>query len=449
MGPNERLDATSNVENNNFASVEDSNDANVIDDHKYFQRPSAAVNLEEDPIPMESDTETDEILNADTYTNEAMENEHNYCFDVEKPNALHFSPKSGVLFAVEQNEKLKAECDRLEKENESLRLELYRTPITRMRYECIEGNDKNVHLFTGFPGCKYFTWLYDCIKDKIERLHYYKGEASCHYLNDKMGNKRGPPRALDSKSQMLMTFMKLKLNLTEEDLAFRFEVSVPHVSCILSTYILFLASEMKHAIVWPTVDALGAYYPKCFQSFGKVLSIIDCTEMYAQKPSLASSNSKMFSAYKNQTTVKFLVGCTPSGSISFVSNACSGSMSDREIVMKSGFIDYVKKTYELNDERLVILADRGFNIQDLLLPYNVRVVIPPFLRGKSQFSEKENQKTKSVASSRIHIERVIGRIKTFKFLQYTIPSEFFDLLDQIIVICCAVINLHKPIIPCK
>ena len=43
----------------------------------------------------------------------------------------------------------------------------------------------------------------------------------------------------DHKSELLLTFMKVRLNLLEKDLDFRFEVSVQHVSAILSTYIFF------------------------------------------------------------------------------------------------------------------------------------------------------------------------------------------------------------------
>lgn len=157
----------------------------------------------------------------------------------------------------------------------------------------------------------------------------------------------------------------------------------------------------------------------------------------------------MYSAYKSQTTVKFLISCTPSGAISFVSDACTGLMSDREIVIKSGYLSCVKLSFEETEERLVVLADRGFNIQDVLLQFNVKITIPPFLRGKSLFLENENRVTKTVASSRIHVERVIGRLKMFRILKHTVPSDIFDLMDHVIVICCGIVNMHKPIIPNK
>jgi len=56
--------------------------------------------------------------------------------------------------------------------------------------------------------------------------------------------------------------------------------------------------------------------------------------------------------------------------------------------------------------------------------------------------------TKRIASLRIHIERVIGRLREFKTLK---PHVLMHLslvsnVDDIITIACALINLQKPII---
>ena len=59
----------------------------------------------------------------------------------------------------------------------------------------------------------------------------------------------------------------------------------------------------------------------------------------------------------------------------------------------------------------LILADKGFLIQDLL-PSGVSVNIPPFLNcGK--FTESEARATKSIARCHIHVERANARLKSF------------------------------------
>lgn len=56
--------------------------------------------------------------------------------------------------------------------------------------------------------------------------------------------------------------------------------------------------------------------------------------------------------------------------------------------------------------------------------------------------------TKRIASVRIHIERIINRLRHFKMLgpHSTISSAMVQKLDNIVSIFCAIINLQKPII---
>ena len=74
--------------------------------------------------------------------------------------------------------------------------------------------------------------------------------------------------------------------------------------------------------------------------------------------------------YKYTNTIKVLIGVTPSGAISFVSEAYEGSISDHKLVEVSGLWEKLQP----GDE---IMADKGFTIQDLLIPYGVRLNMPP------------------------------------------------------------------------
>lgn len=96
-------------------------------------------------------------------------------------------------------------------------------------------------------------------------------------------------------------------------------------------------------------------------------------------PSSLLLNSKLFSSYKNHVTLKGLVGIAPSGAITFISQLYSGSISDREIVERSGFL---KLEFDNGD---TVMADKGFTIEDLL-PRGVTLNIPPFLGSNSQMT---------------------------------------------------------------
>ena len=69
----------------------------------------------------------------------------------------------------------------------------------------------------------------------------------------------------------------------------------------------------------------------------------------------------------------------------------------------------------------VILADRGFTIEQNAGMYCAEVKIPPFTKGKKQLSKLEVDSARQLAQVRIHVERVIGvhvKAEVFNFTVY-------------------------------
>ena len=112
-----------------------------------------------------------------------------------------------------------------------------------------------------------------------------------------------------------------------------------------------------------------------------------------------------------------MVGIAPSGAVTFVSQLYDGSISDKELVAKSGILN--KDLWGEDDS---LMADRGFTIEDELKPLNVSLNIPAFLKGRDQLSEKEVKESQGVAAIRIHVERQIQRIKKTPQLNATDDS---------------------------
>ena len=96
---------------------------------------------------------------------------------------------------------------------------------------------------------------------------------------------------------------------------------------------------------------------------------------------MALANGQIYSFYKGRPTRKLLVACTPVGNVSFVSFAAGGAMSDKLLVKESGILSkFIPQD--------TVLADKGFSIQELLLPCQVNLVIPPPWRRKNSFHLK-------------------------------------------------------------
>ena len=118
--------------------------------------------------------------------------------------------------------------------------------------------------------------------------------------------------------------------------------------------------------IWPDRSTIDKHMPQSFKD--KYLTtrvIIDGTEIKCQTPSSLVLHSETFSSYKSHTTVKGLIGIGPSGHITFISQLYAGSISDREITIRSGLL---KLPFTAGD---VIMADKGFTISDLLEPIGV------------------------------------------------------------------------------
>ena len=93
------------------------------------------------------------------------------------------------------------------------------------------------------------------------------------------------------------------------------------------------------------------------------------------------------------------------------------------------------------------MADKGFNISDLLIYKGSKLVILPFLCEKGKLSRRNCTTTSNIAKARIHVERAIARIKDFRIIQTAFLLTLKDQLDNIFIICAAITNLAPALVP--
>lgn len=78
----------------------------------------------------------------------------------------------------------------------------------------------------------------------------------------------------------------------------------------------------------------------------------------------------------------------------------------------------------------VILCDRGFNIHNHVEFYYAECKNPAFARGKKQLSALEVEESRNISNVRIHVERVIGNLRTkYKILHNTVPISVVSKTD--------------------
>lgn len=153
--------------------------------------------------------------------------------------------------------------------------------------------------------------------------------------------------------------------------------------------------RLKSFIVWPSREDLRNTMPSCFlEHFGKkVTVIIDCFEIFIEKPSNLDAQASTWSNYKHHNTVKYLIGITPYGAICFISPGYGGRISDKLLTENCGILDNL-----LPGD--LVLADRGFLIEDMAGLRCATVKTPAFLKGKKQLEPRDLEETRHVASVR-------------------------------------------------
>lgn len=86
---------------------------------------------------------------------------------------------------------------------------------------------------------------------------------------------------------------------------------------------------------------------------------------------------------------------------------------------------------------------------DELAAYGTTLRIPSFTKGKSQLPVGEVDSSRQLSRVRIHVERVISRWKSLTFLHSVIPISQVSLLDDMVIVCGALTNLCKSVVPRK
>ncbi|XP_064469057.1 uncharacterized protein LOC135383589 [Ornithodoros turicata] len=241
-------------------------------------------------------------------------------------------------------------------------------------------------------------------------------------------------------NKLLLFLMKLKLGISFVSLSFLFGIHPSTASRIFQFVRYKLASATRDWIFVPSRASILSASPPCFKlHYPSCKFILDCTEIRTETPPTVQQQRALFSAYKNGYTVKFLVGVLPNGMVAFISKAYGGRATDSFITVNSGFLNHVQR----GD---VILSDKGFpGIRTDMKNLDAVLVMPPFSSG-GQFSEEEMRTTYNIAQVRIHVERVIQRIKIFNILNTQVPVTLLPHIDNIFHMCCVLANLQSPII---
>ncbi|XP_013420404.1 uncharacterized protein LOC106180817 [Lingula anatina] len=295
----------------------------------------------------------------------------------------------------------------------------------KLSIEELSTNDKMLNYYTGLQNHEHFVYVLSTLGPAAYHLNY----------------RWRKPINISVENQLLLTLVKLRLHSPNKEVGFLFGISEFCVSNIFVTWVNFMYFEWQKLDIWPVKELVDFYMPQDFKDkFPTTRVIIDGVEMPIKKPSKPVAQQVTFSTYKNKNTIKTIVGVTPGGMVSHIPPAYGGSASDRLLIER----DNIHVKCQRGDS---VMADKGFDIQDIYAPYGVLVNTPTFFRNKNQLSGTEILHDRKIASKRVHVERLIGLAKTYNIMKTPLNDTETALGTQIVFVCFMLVNFRNCIVP--
>ena len=289
--------------------------------------------------------------------------------------------------------------------------------------ESLKNQPEVIKYYTGFLHYEHFMHFLSCLGPAAFHLSYQSG-------------------ILSVADELFVTLMKLRQAKDDKELGYLFDISRYVVANIFRTWVNFMYFQLLELDLWLPKEIVTETMPSDFRrKYPTTRVILDATEVPILKPQNLRDQSATWSSYKNRNTLKCIVGISPRGVVTYVSETYGGAASDRQIIERSSLIS--GKIFDSNDS---IMADRGIMVQDLFSGQNVHVNTPTTMRGKNQLPASTVVKDRRIASKRVHVERVIGLAKTYKILKRELSHSRTSLGGRIIFVCFVLSNFKPSIV---
>lgn len=300
-------------------------------------------------------------------------------------------------------------------------------PIRFSIFSKIIKDDRALNTWTGIPTFQKLKNISDCVENLYNRLHFSLPQlASRHQLS--------------TEQKVTICFIKLKSNLSFECISSLFEISPGSCSRAFTSTIPLIREALQCVVYFPSVEEIRLSLPTCLKK-DAVRGVLDCIEINIQIPKCTNCRHSTYSCYKQSETTKFLYCITPGGLISFVSKAYSGNSTDTFIFHNENLINQ----FDYGD---AIIVDKGFLIEEEAKSKGIKLIRPKSLQSNQmQFNEADviTVNTK-VAVVRVHVERVIDKMKMFKIISGTVEYDMLPYIDDFVLIVASIVNMSVPIL---
>uniref|UniRef100_A0A8C9T4M6 THAP-type domain-containing protein n=1 Tax=Scleropages formosus TaxID=113540 RepID=A0A8C9T4M6_SCLFO len=267
-----------------------------------------------------------------------------------------------------------------------------------------------------------------------EKVRFYTGLPSFFVLETVLWLLSPHLRAdkglkLSKFQQLLLALMRLRLDLRNQDLAYRFGVQVAAVARTVRAVVEAMSSTLVPTTVfWPSRDELRRNLPAAVRSAcPDCVVVVDCFSVALERHDEADAVDAP------ARSLKYLIGVAPQGVVTFVSRGAPGHASDRELLERCGLLGKL-----LPGD--VVLADRDLDASEAVAARGAQ------LRVAGCDGGEEDEEKRAL---RRHVGRVIGMAKKrYAMLNGPVESPFasdraadMTTFDRVVRVVCALNNL--------
>uniref|UniRef100_A0A8C8CSX5 THAP-type domain-containing protein n=1 Tax=Oncorhynchus tshawytscha TaxID=74940 RepID=A0A8C8CSX5_ONCTS len=306
----------------------------------------------------------------------------------------------------------------LKKENRALRESVDKMSLSETSFR---NDPEKVRFYTGLP-------------------NYFVFETVMWLLAPHMNGTKNMVK-LSMFQQLLLTLMRLRLDLKNQDLAYRFGVKVGTVTrTVLRMVNVMSTTLVPTAVFWPSRAELLLHQ----MTWRPQSSDLNPIEMVWDELDHRVKEKQPSAQHIN--TLKYMIGMAPQGVVTFVSRGSPGSVSDKSLAEGCGFLDKL-----LPGD--VVLADKDLDIGESVAAHGALLKITGCDGGEGSEGSEDVSLTDispERLSVRRHVERVVSMVK-LRYSMLTGPVEVpftaaerssnIFTFDKIVQVACALNNL--------
>ncbi|KAM4740444.1 uncharacterized protein FYW61_002183 [Anableps anableps] len=327
-----------------------------------------------------------------------------------------------VLIVSREHDYASAAVGLMLEENHQLRQQVERLTLQqRFGIHRFAASDKDIRFFTRFSSNDLLMRFWALIEPFLPSLGHVQQTQRGHLTDSSTAH------SLQPVDELFLFLNYLALGSKQQDLADRYSLQPSTVSWLITSWSSFLYSLLGSVRIWIPEEQVRKSLPAEFKDYPDTTVILDRTELRCQRPSSCVLRSEGFPTDKPRCTVKGLVGIAPHGAVTFISELYAGSIGDEQITRESGILTLLAPG-------MAVMVDRGFLIDDII---PCKLYRPAFAPAAGV------RETQATAHLRVHVERLVRRVKEHKFFDSEIPPCLFGSVSQLYTVACLLTNYEN------